>query len=64
MPRNLFMSLWLSAANRAANTGRAMLTAQMRRQQAQATTQLLRNMEHVSNQVARGAPATKRPKAR
>lgn len=35
--RNPFMSMWLSAANRVAGTGRGLLTAAVRRQQAAAT---------------------------
>jgi len=32
--KNPFMSLWLSAANRMANTGRSLMTAAARREQA------------------------------
>jgi hypothetical protein len=41
MPRrNPFMSMWLSAANRVAGTGRGLLTVAVRRQQAAATAAL------------------------
>ncbi|UPY38804.1 hypothetical protein [Sediminicoccus sp. KRV36] len=36
--RNPLMSLWLSAANRAANTGRGMMMAEAKRQQTALTT--------------------------
>lgn len=37
MRRNPLMSIWLSAANRAASTGRGVMMAAARRQQAAAT---------------------------
>ena len=37
VPRNPLMSIWLSAANRVANTGRGMIMAAAKRQQASAT---------------------------
>lgn len=40
--RNPFMSLWLSAANRVAGTGRGLLTAAVRRQQTAATARLFK----------------------
>ena len=40
--KNLFMSLWLSNANRALGVGRGMVTAEMRRQQSAAAKEAMR----------------------
>ena len=59
MPRNPFMSLWLSTANRVAHTGRARLTAEIKRQQSKAAATTMRGVQRFWSQALRGA---KRPK--
>ncbi len=59
MARNPFMSLWLSAANRVANTGRGLAMAATRRQQAAATAA---TAKEVSGFWARALGATKKPR--
>jgi len=44
MAKNPFMSLWLSAANKAANTGRGVVMAATRRQQAAATREAAKSV--------------------
>jgi hypothetical protein len=59
MPRNPFMSFWLSVAHRGANTGRARLTAEARRQQSKAAADAIRTLQRFWTQALLGA---KRPK--
>jgi len=64
MARNPFMSLWLSAANRVANTGRGLAMAATRRQRAAATAEATRQVTTFWTRAWRGATAPRRSKNR
>jgi hypothetical protein len=64
IPRNPFMSLWLSAANRMANTGRGMMMAEARRQQTEIAAAATRRVEHFWTRTLRGTTRSHRPKDR
>lgn len=62
MARNPFMSLWLSAANRVANTGRGVAIAAARRQQAAATATAAKEVSNFWARAWGGAKKTRRSK--
>ena len=64
MPRNPFMSLWLSAANRVANTGCGLFMAAARRQQGAAQAAAAKEVTGFWTRALRGAAKPPRPKRR
>lgn len=59
IPRNPFMSMWLSAANRVAQTGRAKIAAATRREQADTLATATRSVERFWTQALRRTPTRK-----
>ncbi len=64
VPRNPFMSLWLSAAHRMANTGHGMITAEVRRQQCEIVATATRNVEQFWTHALGRTSPPRRPKGR
>ncbi|GGJ11832.1 hypothetical protein GCM10011320_18800 [Neoroseomonas lacus] len=64
MARNPFMSLWLSAANRAANTGRGLAMSATRRQRAAAAAAVAKEATTFWTRAWRGATTPRRSKNR
>jgi len=64
--KNPFLSLWLSAANRAAGPVRGFLTAEMRRQQKAIMREAGRSLsaEHAAPPKKRAAPKRRKKAAR
>jgi hypothetical protein len=60
--KNPWMSLWLSAANKAAGTGRALWAAEARRQQASLTKEVMKTWGLGGPGVSRKAPPKRRRK--
>jgi hypothetical protein len=60
--KNPFMSLWLSAANRAAGPARGLLTAEMRRQQKAIMREAGRSLSGERAAAPKKRPAPKRRK--
>ena len=58
------MSLWLSAANRVANTGRGLATAAARRQQTAITNEAAKSVVGFWSRALKTPSASRRPKGR
>lgn len=59
IPKNPFMSLWLSAANRVGNTGRGLFMAESRRQQTAMANEATKAVTGFWTRALK-APATRR----
>ena len=64
LKKNPFMSMWLSGANSVANSARARIAAEAKRQTTTAVNKASRDMFTIWTDAMTGAPAAKRKRKR